>query len=226
MKEVKMSTAYVRKWFLFGFVLTGMVAIGLLAIVFAPRGLAQDQTEPESFSNLPALEQGLADDNTLAGEAASVALAEAVAQYSSPLTIPAADFTSDGIFPDQIRFVVLEDNRGGYFRGLNSPDACLMAPAYLPDGAAITNLTATVVDSDSINRIIVSLYRSSRTTGSVNTLATVSTSTGSSSQALQDISTTSISNGVVDNTNYTYYVTTCLPAATIHLYSVRIFYAP
>lgn len=221
-----MSTAYFRKWFLIGFILAGVAAVGLLAIAFAPGGLAQDQTEPEAFSNLPALERDVDRFPSLSGEAARVAVADAVAQYSSPLTIPAADFTSDGNLPEQIRFIVLDGDRGGFFRGLNSPDACIMAPAYLPDGAGITNLTATVVDSDTINRIIVRLFRSSRTSGVVNTLATVSTSTSSSSQSVQDISTTSISNGVVDNDNFTYYVTTCLPAATIQLYSVRVFYTP
>lgn len=221
-----MSTAYVRKWFLIGFGLTGLLAIGLLAIAYAPRVLAQDQVEPEPFSNLPALEKDVDQYPSLTGDAARIAVADAVQEYVSPLTIPAADFSSDGVFPSQIRFIVLDNNRGGYLRGLNQPDACVMAPAYLPNGATITNMTATVVDSDTINRIIVRLFRSNRTTGDATTLATVSTSTSSSSTAVQDIGTTSITSGVVDNANFTYYVTTCLPAATIQLYAVRLFYTP
>lgn len=221
-----MSTAYVRKWFLIGFLITGLLAVALLAVVYVPQGLAQDQTEPEPFSNLPALEKDVDQYPSLTGEAAEIAVAEAMEQYSSPLTIPAADFASDGVFPSQIRFIALEDNRGGYLRGLNTPDACVMAPVYLPDDVDITNLTATVVDADTINRIVVRLYRSSRTTGDATTLATVSTGTSSSSQAVQDIATASITGSVIDNANYTYYLTTCLPAATIQLYAVRLFYAP
>ena len=210
-----------RKWFWLGFLITCLVALAFLAIARAPSGRAQDGGEPVATSNREALEAA-ANADTLVGAEARQAEQLAPTAYGSPLVIPAADFVSDGVVPNGFRFIPNE----GYMRGTNNTDTCIMAPAYLPNGATLTNMTATIYDNDTINRIIVVLYRANKNTGGTTTMASVSTTNSFTSGNPQDIGTNSISGSSVDTQNYAYYVTTCLPAATIHLYSVRLFYNP
>lgn len=210
-----------RKWFWLGFIITSLVALAFLAIARAPAGLAQDGNEPASISNRQAVEAA-ANAETLVGVEARQMEQLAPNDYGSPLVIPAADFVSDGVVPNGFRFIPSE----GFIRGTNNADTCIMGPAYLPNGATLTNMTATIYDNDTINRIVVVLYRANKNTGGTTTMASVSTSNSFSSSNPQDIGTNSISGAGVDTQNYAYYVTTCLPAATIHLYSVRLFYNP
>lgn len=216
-----------RKWYWLGFAITAVLALAFLAISRAPAGRAQEGLPTDGFSNQPANDAAAENTDTLIGEAATRAAEAAAAEYGSPMVVPAADFVSDGVNPSGFRFILLDsDGRGGYIRGTIDPDTCLSAPVYLPDGATITNMTATVLDEDSLNRIVVTLRRANKNTGFPTTLAVVSTSTGFTSPNLQDIGTNSITGSGVDNDTYGYYVSTCLPAATIQLYAVRVFYTP
>lgn len=216
-----------RKWFWIGFSITGILALAFLMVSQVPRGLAQNGEQNEYSDNRQALEAA-ADQfpASLIGEEAEIAEAQALAEYGSPWVIPAADFVSDGNVPNGFRFITLDtSNRGGYIRGTNNASTCVMAPVYLPDGATMTNLTATVVDSDSINQIVVTLYRSNKTTGFPTNLGGVSTTNAYTSPDPVSIGTNTITGPTVDNDTYTYFVATCLPAATIQLYSVRISYS-
>jgi hypothetical protein len=223
--EETMIQRETRKWYWLGFAITAILALVFLAITRAPAGRAQEGPQTDGFSNRPANEAAAENSDTLIGEAA-IRAAEAAAEYSSPMTIPAADFVSDGVNPSGFRFILLDsDGRGGYLRGTLDPDTCLSAPVYLPDGATMTNMTATVVDSDSLNRIVVTLRRANKDTGFPTTIGVVSTTSDFSSSNLQDIGTNNITGPLVENDKYGYFVTTCLPAATIHLYAVRVFYS-
>jgi hypothetical protein len=215
-----------RKWFWIGFVITSILAFAALAVLQLPGGRAQDSEQPEPVSNREALEAS-ANPDTLMGADALAAIESASAEYSSPLVIPSADFVSDGVVPDGFRFFATNaTGGGGYIEGRSSPDACLIAPAYLPNAATVTNMTSTIFDANTNERIIVTLYRANKNSGAASVMASTSTTNSFTSTSLQDIGTTSITNPVVDNTTYIYYTTTCLPVSTIRLYSVRLFYNP
>lgn len=216
-----MSIQNQRKWFWLGFALTTILALGFLAISQAPLGKAQEGDTTEADSNWEVLEAA-ENPETISGPEVRELIRLAPDQFGSPLVIPAADFVSDGIAPNTYVF----DATRGAVRGTNSQSTCLMAPAYLPNGATITSLVMTVIDNDTINRIIVALYRANKNTGGATIVASASTTNQFASSNPQDFASTSISNGVVDNINFSYYVTTCLPAATIQLYSARVFYNP
>ena len=129
--------------------------------------------------------------------------------------IPAAAFTSDGFDPDGFFFSFA----GGYINGDGS--ACLKAPAYLPDGAIVTWVYASIYDNAD-GDVTVNLQRVNRSTGATNAMASVSTSSNSTS--IQQRYDSSISYPDIDYPDYAYYVTTCLDYADHRIYSVRIYY--
>jgi hypothetical protein len=139
--------------------------------------------------------------------------------YGSPLVIPAADFRSDGLDPDSSFFFF----SGGYLYGEHS-DTCLMAPVYLPDGATIEEVYASVYDNDSNSgvNLWLKLYRVNNYSGSSNILAAMETA--SESTNLQVIADTSINYPTIVHPDYSYYLGVCLESANIRLYSVRIYY--
>lgn len=139
--------------------------------------------------------------------------------YSSPLVIPGADFRSDGFDPDSTFFSF----GSGYARGENV-NSCMMAPAYVPNGATIEEVYASVYDNDATSgvNIWVKLYRVSNYSGAVDTMANMETMSESSS--VQVMSDTSISYPNVQYPDYSYYVGVCLESSDTRLYSVRIYY--
>ena len=138
--------------------------------------------------------------------------------YSSPLVIPAAAFSSDGYDPDS--FFMWFD--GGYIRGTSAHYGCVKAPAYLPNGATVTAVYASVYDNDGTYDIGIDLRRVSNATGVMEKMASLS-STGTSS-AIRTIVDPSIDHPLIDYPMYSYYVTTCLESSNIRLYSVRIYF--
>jgi hypothetical protein len=126
------------------------------------------------------------------------------AGYQSPLVIPAADFSSDGTDPDGFFFSFA----GGYVNGDGS--ACLKAPAYLPKGAHVVSVYASLYDNASGN-VAVNLRRVNRSTGETNVMATANTSSDSTS--IQQRGDTTINYPDVSYPTYAYYVTTCLSHA-------------
>jgi hypothetical protein len=134
---------------------------------------------------------------------------------SAPLVIPAAAFTSDGFDPDGFFFSFA----GGYVNGDGS--ACLKAPVYLPKGAVVYRTYASLYDNASGN-VTVNLRRVNRSTGATNVMASMSTTSDSTS--IQNRPDLSISYPDISYPTYAYYVTTCLSSADHRLYSVRIYY--
>jgi hypothetical protein len=138
---------------------------------------------------------------------------------SSPLVIPAADFSDDGYDPDSFFFLF----GGGYVTGTAADYGCLKAPAYLPRGATVTSVYAYLYDNDGARSAYVNLRRVRNMTGVQETMASVSTSGYANSTSIRYLGDTTISPDEVDNL-YSYYVTTCLGSSGIRLYAVRIFY--
>lgn len=138
--------------------------------------------------------------------------------YSSPLVIPAAAFSSDGWDPDSF-FMFFA---GGYICGTSAHYGCVKAPAYLPNGATVTNVYASVYDNDGTYDVAIYLRRVSNSTGVTAIIASLS-STGTST-AMRNIVDSSIDHPVIDYPTYSYYVTTCLGSSDIRLYSVRIYF--
>jgi hypothetical protein len=134
----------------------------------------------------------------------------------SLLVIPAAAFSSDGGFPDDFFF----DFETGYLRGDNF--ACLKAPVYLPHGAVIDSIYASLYDN-AYGNVAVTLRRVDVVSGSMEIMAAAGTTTDSTSiQQKEDIT---ISSPEVRYPRYAYFLTTCLSSADHRVYSVRIYYA-
>jgi hypothetical protein len=141
--------------------------------------------------------------------------------YGSPLVIPAADFRSDGIQPTYYNFWFAT----GAFQGANATTSgCLMAPAYLPNGATVIDVYASVYDNSTTYNVPISLKRVENYTGAVDTMASI-TSAGAST-AIQSLVAPSISNPSVSYPNYSYYATACVRSSDTAVYSVRIYYTP
>jgi hypothetical protein len=134
----------------------------------------------------------------------------------SLLVIPAAAFSSDGGFPDGFFF----DFETGYLRGDNF--ACLKAPVYLPQGAVVDSVYASLYDNAD-GTVAVTLRRVDVVSGSMDIMAAAGTTTDSTSiQQTEDIT---VSYREVTYPRYAYFLTTCLNSADHRVYSVRIYYA-
>jgi hypothetical protein len=140
---------------------------------------------------------------------------------SSPLIIPAADFSSDGYLPGDTLFSFA----GGYIAGVETSKVqgkgCIKAPVYLPRGATITSFAAYVEDRDITNDLVISLRRTRTMTGLYEALGQVRDLGGSSD--IHALVNSSIHPNQVDDL-HAYYVTTCLWTQKMQLYGVRIYF--
>jgi uncharacterized repeat protein (TIGR01451 family) len=160
----------------------------------------------------------------------SRALTLTTPQFGSPsrLHIPAAAFVQDGINPDSYQFVFNLggppfSGGGGYLRGNALAYGCLQAPAYLPDEVFIASLSAYVYDNDNARDLVIHLRRVHNTTGVAETIASLATPPGAAS-GIQLVSTSSVTQRVVEHPEYSYYVFTCLPSQDLALFAVNINY--
>lgn len=138
----------------------------------------------------------------------------------SPLVTPAAAFVADGFDPATHFF-----SFGGFVRGTTGSQGygCLVAPAYLPSGATVTHLLATVYDNDPGRPVTIELRRVDNFSGTTSTMASASTS--GASTAVVTISDSTIANPLVDYPSFSYYFTTCLGSDLLRLYSAHLYYA-
>jgi len=139
----------------------------------------------------------------------------AAASSGSPLVIPAADFSSDGAFPDGFFF----DFEHGYVQG--DSFGCLKAPAYLPHGVTVDYVGASLYDN-AYGSVTVNLKRVDVVSGAVDTMAALGTPWDSTS--IQDVGDYAIDYPEVSYPTYAYFLTICLSSADHRLYSVRIYY--
>ena len=135
--------------------------------------------------------------------------------YTSPLVIPAADFSSDGAFPDDFFF----DFETGYVQGYDF--ACLKAPVYLPNGVSVEGIGASLYDNDYGN-VEVDLKRVNIIDGVVNLMAPVGTF--SDDTEIQNPNNNFIDYDEINYPTYAYFLTTCLSSQEHRLYAVRIYY--
>lgn len=158
-------------------------------------------------------------------EAAQPALQEpinripAAPRYTSPLVISAADFRSDGLAPEGYMFWFST----GAIYGEGVSQTCLMAPAYLPNGATVTDMFISAYDNNASYDVNVSLWRVDNYAGTgAQVMASIITSAAST--AIQTPGTSSITYPEVSYPTHSYFVTTCLSQNDVRLYSVRIYY--
>ena len=101
----------------------------------------------------------------------------------------------------------------------------MYAPAYLPQGAVVTKVTAYVYDNDdscASPNISVRLRRVELASGSYYEMSLVSTSGASGS--VQTIVDDSVSYATIDNINYAYFVFVYICSDAHHLNGVAISY--
>jgi hypothetical protein len=130
----------------------------------------------------------------------------------------AAAFTADGSNPDSMFFPF----GGGYFSGNADAYGCMVAAAYLPQGAEITDMFASVYDDDATSNLSVTLRRVDNFAGGTVTMADATTS--GQFAGVQVINDFTIVEPIVVYPDYSYYVTTCVLSGSIRLYSVRLYY--
>lgn len=222
------------KWFVRGFALTLLIPLVAMVVTWPSFGWAQggngdNSNDPEGqVAPDPIADEGEPHSNWEAmvpvdassqlPEPGEAAQEEMYAAYISPLTVPAADFSSDGYDPDGFFFSFAD----GYVDGSGSTGSvCLKAPAYLPNGATVVSAYASVYDNDPSGIVTLNLRRVNTLTGANDVMAVLFTASDSSS--IVSIGDTSIENANVWN-SYAYYVTLCLQSAENRLYSVRIYY--
>jgi hypothetical protein len=147
---------------------------------------------------------------------------ENINAVSSVYVLPVADFRSDGLDPDGFFFYFSGGNISG--KSDATVSTCLMAPVYLPHGATLTTIYATVVDNSPTLNIWLRLYRLDNYSGQVLKLAEMSSTAAFTSPNLVTIGDAINTNPDVEYPTYSYYIGGCIPGTAIKLYSVRIYY--
>jgi hypothetical protein len=205
-----------RTWTVRAFLLTLLVLLvatlvaqgdGPQAVGTSPAG-AEDGGRRSNWAALVPAEVTIPDASRAEAELAA-------AHYVSPLIVSAADFSNDGMDPDGFFF----DFAGGYVNGDGT--ACLKAPVYLPNGASVVSVYASLYDN-AVGLIIVNLWRVNVASGVSDMMANFGTL--SDSTAIQLVGDEAIDYPDVSYPTYAYYLTTCLNYADHRLYSVRIYY--
>jgi hypothetical protein len=137
----------------------------------------------------------------------------------SPLMVPAADFRSDGFDPASIWFSFW----GGYMRGGNL-NTCMMAPAYLPNGATVYDIYASVVDNDAYANVWIDLFRVDNYDGTVVVMAQMWTDDAYAAPDIVSLEDYPIDYPLVEYPTYSYYLGACMSSSSIELFSVRLWY--
>lgn len=138
--------------------------------------------------------------------------------YDAPAMLPAASFLIDGGDPNQYYFSF----GGGYLYGRNG-GTCMLAPLRLPVGAEITSMYINYID-DYTGSMNVQLRRKDvRNTDVTVILAQVAT-TGDDANVSTSL-TSAITNPIVENQYFTYFVNFCLPdTSEIKFFNARVYY--
>jgi hypothetical protein len=139
--------------------------------------------------------------------------------WPSPLVIPAAALNDDGS-TDEFFY----DFGGGFVMSTGNGSICMTAPAYLPHGAEIKSFRAHLFDNTT-DDISISLRRKQNsTTAGSQVMANVVTV--GASGAVQSPTDDTVNNNVVDNRNYSYFLTTCMSSTSDQhrIYAAEIHY--
>lgn len=138
----------------------------------------------------------------------------------APVMVPAAAFVSDGFQPDSFFFPF----GGGYFQGDANNYGCMEAPIYIPQGAKVMEVFASVYDNDVARGISIAVRRVDNFSGGTDILASMSTTGPDAFAGVQVISDITVLDNLITYPDYSYYVTTCLGSGDIRLYSVRLYF--
>jgi hypothetical protein len=170
----------------------------------------------------------LFDDGFEAGNLAAWAPGGVEPGFTSPLTVNFADAIStttgiDGCWYGGDTGSTAE----AYVMGGNHDGAecCFVAPVHLPHGVTVTAIISYVLDTGASN-VTLSLRRKNLA-NSVVTSALATTTSAGSGATVRLFSDGTISNGVIDNDSYSYFLSsdTCLdPAQTLFFYQTLIFF--
>lgn len=150
--------------------------------------------------------------------ASSVPAAPAGFDGQSPLNVPAASFRPDGNSTTHYYFGFLD----GYMHGTDPANkACVMAPVYLPVGAVIDRVYASVVDNEASPNWSMEFRRVNVLSGANVLLA--SFTTDSTGTGMKNPGADLTANNVVPSQYYSYYLGTCL-STNQRLYGARVYY--
>jgi len=140
---------------------------------------------------------------------------EAVTPLGNVISIPPADFTSDGNDPDGYYHAFA----GGYFAGTLASNACLAAPVHFPKGSTmISKVYIFAKDANATNSEEFHFFRINQATGVTEHLGGVST-VDSAGVVKYEIP---ISKKII-SAGYAYEITTCA-RLNIYVYGARVTY--
>lgn len=151
----------------------------------------------------------------------------AAAEYGSPRNLGFTDFTPQSPGSESCLYDGPSEAAGGFIAG-DSPGGvcCLVAPVYLPQGATVTSVFFYVRDQSG-DDLTLSLRR--KRLDSLASSSALGTATSSGSGAgVRIFSDVTITNGVVDNDHYSYFVSTdnCLDQELdMRLYGGLVFFS-
>ncbi len=142
------------------------------------------------------------------------------AGHTAPMVIPAAALHNDGENPNGFYF-----NQNGYLEG-DGTAVKMFAAAYLPQGATVESLTLYAVDGTdacTVPSVNAWLFRVPIDEAELSQMVGVATDGASS--GIQEPTSSSITDGVIDNLFYRYFVRVDFCAATHKVLAVVIDYS-
>lgn len=143
-----------------------------------------------------------------------------LATYDSPLFIPAADFRTDGLYPEAQSYSI-----GGYWKGDDLGGVYLIAPVWLPAEAEINSVWLFAVDDDddcSTEDMTMWLARVDNYDGSVDGMAGVSTSGSTGNMQTPHENNPSFS--TIEYPLYSYWLTARICSTDHELYGAMIIF--
>ena len=141
--------------------------------------------------------------------------------------VPIGAFRHDG--DNAAGFV--HDLPGGYIYNESASLMCFSAPAYLPEGATVTELHWTFLDDSAAEDLAMFLFRVQNTNTASNgsqLMVGATVSPWDNPGVFEAVYNGAISNPVISH-DYSYYLYFCFQASTgleMRLYGARVFYTP
>jgi len=138
---------------------------------------------------------------------AEAAPAAPLGGFASPSTLGYADFVPQSVGSDDCHYDAPSEGNGGFVSS-DAPGAvcCLVAGVDLPDGATVSSVFFYLRDA-SADDVTLSLRRKRIDDESTSTVMGSATTSGTGS-GVRIFSDVSIAQGLVDNRNFTYFVST------------------
>jgi hypothetical protein len=152
---------------------------------------------------------GATEDRDLSPESAASEVEPAAPEggFVSPWNLGYSDFVPQSPGSDDCHYDTPAGGNGG-FVSADSPGGvcCLVAGVHLPDGATVSSIFFYLRD-DSTDDVTLSLRRKRIDDESTSTVLGSATTSGTGA-GVRIFSDVSITQGLVDNRNYTYFVST------------------